>query len=331
MKKKTAQRIFCFKLILVVLITCVLTTSCSEEESQSSTNSYTILAEQLELAAMDVHEVLNGPGNQNFLMKAPDNGDVSDKWVMDIRNASDYVKGHIPGAKHAGYKDILTEAAAAHKPVLIVDYTGEVASYAAILLRLYGYHDAQALKWGMSGWSEEFDVWSFNTQDLTNASNWSHELKESGTFHLPQLSTTSSGGDAIVKERVEKVFAAGYKPVRPGEVLENPSDYFINSYMPLNDYLGFGHIQGAVQIYPLNLANMNRIDSQRDVVIYSHSGHISAAVTAYLNVLGFNAYNLKYGLNGMTTSNPYWLETNFSDHWGSNARPKNLPVYTETE
>ena len=310
-----------FHVVLFAIV--VLFWGCGENGTVYEAPVYETLTEYLTDAGMDIDDVING---QDFLMEPPSDGDLSDKWIMDIRNASDFVLGHIEGAHTAGYKDILVAAQAADKPILIVDYTGEVASFAAILLRLYGYPDARALKWGMSGWNSQFDVWTVNCDDLIDESNWTRELREPGSYPPPELKAAASGGEAILKERVERVFAAGYKGIGANRLLENPSDYFINACMPLEDYLGFGHFNEAVQIYPLSIDNLNRINANREVVIYSYSGHISAAVTAYLNILGFDARNLKYGLNGITKSNTYWEEGSVRDHWNYSVQPKNLPV-----
>ena len=66
----------------------------------------------------------------------------------------------------------LHAAATADKPILVVCYTGQTACYATSLLRLYGYEDTQALKWGMSGWDSQFDKWTPNCKTLNDANNW---------------------------------------------------------------------------------------------------------------------------------------------------------------
>lgn len=305
---------------------------CNKENEVNNPATYNMLKDYLELSGLDIPQLMKHSTNESFLMEAPADGDVSDFWVMDIRNASDFVSGHIENAHHAGYKDILIAAMAAEdNPILVVDYTGEVASYAVALLRLYGYDNAKALKWGMSGWNESLDVWTANCGDLITESNWTDEIRDAGNYSSPNMSSGATSGDEMLKERIETVFTAGYKGKLPEDVLANPSDYFINCYTTLFDYTGFGHIKGAFHVYPLDLGKLNRIDSRNKVLIYSYSGHLSAFVTAYLNVLGFDAYNLKYGLNGMTKSNPYWAETNSEDHWGFAAEPRNLVLVSGNE
>ena len=73
-----------------------------------------------------------------------------------------------------------------------------------------------------------------------------------------------------------------------------------------------GHIAGAYRISPLTLAGneYKALDPTKTIVTYCWTGQTSALVTAYLNVLGYDAKSLKFGTNGMIYSN---LE---SHKWG---------------
>lgn len=316
---------FLKKGILLLAIAGLLAVACNDDEPGDNSAGYEKLIQHLSLTNQTPEQVLNNAGELPLFMQAQANGDVSDKWILDIRNASDFVSGHIEGANSAGFKDILTIVNAADKPVLVVDYTGEVAGYVATLLRLYGYPDAQALKWGMSGWNNDFDIWTANINDFTNHENWTQESFEPGSFNPPSFRVKTSDGAAMLQERVEAVFSSGYKGVEPSTIMDNPQGYFINFYMPLDDYLGFGHMNGAVQVYPLEMANFDRLNPQQKMAVCSYSGQISGAVAAYLNVLGFDAFNLKYGLNGLAHSSSFWDESDAAEKWGENAVPKNLP------
>ncbi len=315
-----------FSLILISIIAFIFQ-GCNKQNTGGNANAYNVLVNYLDSNGLDLPAIMED--HQSFLYDAPEEGNVSGKWVMDIRNASDFAAGHILQAHSVGYKDVLIAATGADKPILVVDYTGEVASYVVILLRLYGYEDAQALKWGMSGWNEQFDVWTLNCKNLVNENNWTSGSFETETYNFPDLVTDESDSTAILAERIKKVFAAGYKGIKPEDVLENSSGYSINFYMPENDYTGFGHVHGAFRVYPVNSMDLSNFNPVKKIVNCSYSGHTSAAVSAYLNVLGFDAWNLKYGLNGMTNSNSYWLDGNVPGHWGFDVKPKNLEVFGE--
>jgi rhodanese-related sulfurtransferase len=116
--------------------------------------------------------------------------------------------------------------------------------------------------------------------------------------------------------------------VNGSDVLSNPAEYFINNYFSETDYLGFGHIANAYRINPLLLSDNSYLGldpaANAKVVTYCYTGQTSAVITAYLRVLGYDAYSLKFGMNGLYNDNPAWT----ANKW-SNGVPKNFPVYTD--
>lgn len=313
--------------LLVAFVATFSFTSCKEDGTGGEEAvAYETLTTYLKSIDMDIDHVLKNADGQKFVMAAPADGDVSGKWVMDIRSAADFAAGHIEGAHNVAFSNILTEAANADKPILVVCYTGQTACYATSLLRLYGYHDAQALKWGMSGWNGDFDKWTPNCKDLTDGNNWTTTATDAGSFNPPTLNVSATEGEAILKERVEAVVAAGFKKVAPADVLGNPSGYYINNYFSEAHYTGFGHINGAVRVNPLLIDDCDKLDPSAKVVTYCYTGQTSAVLSAYLNVLGYDAYSLLFGVNGMTHSNDFWTTGEVANHWGVNAGSKDLPV-----
>lgn len=255
-------------------------------------------------------------------------------YIMDIRNGEAFNGGHIQGAHNVAFKDILTEASkAGGKPILIACYTGQTACYATALLRMYGYTDTKALKWGMSGWNETTaGPWNSNTGNIAkNHANWSYESAPvPSTFEYPTISSVKTDGDAILKERIEAVVNAGFKTANGADVLNNPSGYYINNFFSNDHYINFGHIDGAYKIKPLSFTDpdsgdtIKNLDPGAKVVTYCYTGQTSAVITAYLRVLGYDAYSLTFGMNGLFTDNATWGTT--VNHWGHDSNPKSLPL-----
>ncbi len=312
--------------LLVAFVATFSFTSCKEDNTGGEEAvAYETLTTYLKSIDMDINHVLKNANDQKFVM-FPADGDLSGKWIMDIRSEADFAAGHIEGAHNVPFGNILTAATGADKPVVVVCYTGQTACYATSLLRLYGFEDAQALKWGMSGWNGSNDKWSVNCKDLTTESNWTSTATEAGSFSAPVIHSTSTDGEAILKERVEAVVAAGFKKVAPADVLDNPSGYYVNNYFSEAHYTGFGHIAGAVRVNPLMIDDCSKLDPNSKVVTYCYTGQTSAVLTAYLNVLGFDAYSLLFGVNGMTTSNPFWTSGEVTNHWGHDSNSKDFTV-----
>lgn len=324
-------------LIGFLVVPSLLLTSCDrgdDAENVVSEPAFTTLKDYLVTNSMDLNNILVNADGKKFVTKAPASDELQafvDKYyIMDIRSADAFNAGHIAGAKNVPFGNILTEAEnAGSKPILMVCYTGQTACYATSLLRLYGYPSTQSLKWGMSGWSQTTaTAWDNNIGNEADGHlNWSYSAPPSNiTFDEPNIVAYASTGEALLKERIEQVVSEGFKGVNGTDVLNAPSNYFVNNYFSETDYNGFGHIANAYRINPLLLADNSykflNPQSNAQVVTYCYTGQTSAVITAYLRVLGYDAYSMKFGMNGIFNSNPQWS----SNQWGGDSHPKDLEM-----
>jgi len=215
---------------------------------------------------------------------------------------------------------------------LVVCYTGQTACYATALMRLYGFKHTQALKWGMSGWNET-TAGSWNSkigaEPAKGNPSWTNGAEPALlAFTDPIINVLSQDGATILKKRVELAVADGFKTVTTTDILNTPSNYYINNFFNTTDYSGFGHLQGAFRINPLILADgtYKALDpgANAKVVTYCYTGQTSAVMTACLNVLGYDAYSLTFGMNGLYNTNTAWT----SNQWGVTGKPKGLPFAT---
>ncbi|MCT4591546.1 MAG: rhodanese-like domain-containing protein [Carboxylicivirga sp.] len=320
---------------LMLAISAMIFTGCKDDNATENptTKPSQVLMDHLVNIDMDLNHVLKNGDGAKFVMGAPADGNVSGKYVIDIRSAAKFAEGHITNAVNVpDFKNILTEAAKADKPILVVCYTGQTACYATSLLRLYGYHDAQALKWGMSGWNATTDSWTPQIDNLADGhANWTYDATSpsSSVYDIPEFMSTGTTGEMILKERVEYVVSQGFKTVKADDVLETPSNYYINNYFSTTDYGSFGHINGAYRLHTLlikptsaDISAVTNLDPDKKVVTYCYTGQTSAVITAYLRVLGYDAYSLTFGMNKLFNSEDSWT----TNQWGGDSNPKNLPL-----
>jgi rhodanese-related sulfurtransferase len=336
---KTQVNFFKYALFFIAIFA-LIATGCKkdeeeeEEEETTTTTAFDLLSDYLAAESMDLGDIIKyhgTDGDVKFVVAPPaDSASVQafvDKYyIIDVRSADVYATGHIEGAVNTAYGDVLTEAAnAGSKPICVVCYTGQSACFATALLRLSGYPDAQALKWGMTGWSSDFDSWTGNIGDIADGdANWTYDAAPANVkYDDPSISSSATDGASILTERVSTVLADGFKGVSAADVLASPENYFINNYFSETDYLGFGHIDGAYRVNPLLLADetVYNLDPDKMVVTYCYTGQTSAVITAYLRVLGYDAYSLKFGMNGLFNSNSAWA----SNQWGVDSNSKDLP------
>lgn len=249
------------------------------------------------IKSKEVHENLDNP---NYL-------------VVDIRAAKDYNNGHIAGADNIKMKELIIYfendiLATDYEKISIVCYSGQSASYSTSVLRLLGYDNVYAMKWGMASWNMPFgDKWlshlgnDYTDKLVTDAS------PKAAASSLPTLTTGQSSAKAILKIRAKEALNTKFKTtlVKTPELFDNGSAYYINNYWPTAKYEA-GHIPGAIQYQPKksldSKVDLLTLPTDQKIVTYCFTGQHSAFVTAYLRVLGYDAYSLSFGANTFMNS-----------------------------
>ena len=94
---------------LLIAFTATLTfTGCKETNTGGEAVAYETLTAHLKSIDMDLNHVIKNADGQKFVMGAPADGNVSGKYVMDIRSATDFAAGHIEGANNVKFTDIVS-------------------------------------------------------------------------------------------------------------------------------------------------------------------------------------------------------------------------------
>jgi rhodanese-related sulfurtransferase len=296
------------KLLLLFLLPAFILGSCSSDSNDPapSNDPQKILTDYMAANNLDLDDVLNGwivgaPGSEAEVADF-----LADRYVIDIRRAEDYNAGHIEGAVNSALADVLTTAQAANKQILVVCYSGQSAGHAVMALRLSGYSDAQVLKFGMSGWSFNTSAsWDNNIGDVAEGNaNWTDAAVAASSYSNPTFTSASSDGATILAERVNAMLNGGFKSVSNVDVLAAPEDYYINVFWPESAVSTYGCINTSVRVSPMTIADNTilNLDPDKTVVTYCWTGQTSSMVTAYLNVIGYNALSLSFGINGMRHS-----------------------------
>lgn len=296
---------------LFLIVPSVILTSCKDDDDDTTTpdrqtdTEFQTLKIYLVSNNMDLDDILNG-----WIISAADvNTNLNDYYVLDIRSATAYTDGHIPGAVNCAYADVLDSAANVGdgQTIVVACYSGQTAGHAVCALRLSGYSTAKVLMWGMSGWHTSLDSWS-GACNTISSSNWMDApgsiVEATAEYADPDITETGDGA-AILEARVEALLSGSLRGVTGADVLDAPQNYFINNYWEATDVTTYGNIAGAYRIKPLTLAGEEYIhlDPSKDVVTYCWTGQTSSVITAYLYVLGYNSHSLKNGANSMIYDN----------------------------
>ena len=314
-----------------VLFTALFTVSCDKTEDviePEVNQNFSTLKTYLTANQMDIPDVLNSWITTAEAVYTVNNDSTSDNdyYVIDIRSASAYAAGHIGNAVNATLDNLLTKASNSNNhPIIVACYTGQTASLAVVALRLSGYPTAKVMKWGMSGWSSTLDSWTLNCSDYAvGKPNFAAAPGVLGTlvnYGDPVLTATATDGAGILAERVAALLAAGFKGVAGSAVVDAPADYYINNYWTEADVIAHGNIATAVRVLPLSLAGneYQNYNPTATAVTYCWTGQTSSMVTAYMNVIGYNAVSLKFGTNSI-------IHSDIGAHGWDVSMAKNYPL-----
>jgi len=315
-KKPTTQN-FIF-LLFVFFISCSGGGTKNEQEEKSA--QVAVKADPVEINAEakallsyleELGDYVNG---RNFpsLIKATSVYEELDKnnLIFDLRTAESFAAGHIKGAVNVEFSNIPDFFTNKIKPfeyerIVMVCYSGQTSSYSTSLLRLMGYGNVYAMRWGMSGWNKDFseEAWlGAVSSDFEDKLETQINDKNAVLSDFPKLNTGKTTGEDILSERFNSLFAAGFsEAIIPAEEVFAQPDKFYSINYDRRDKYEAGHIPGAIRYKPNGtlgiISEMQTIPTNKEVVIYCGTGHNSGFVTAYLRLFGYNAKTLVYGNN----------------------------------
>ncbi len=286
-----------------------------------SANELDILVEYMKKEGYDLNKVMERktwiPGPEDVVEN------LSDYFIIDIRTGDiapkngkpDFEDGHLPGAMNTSFENILKFAKSNNAPdrILVVSCDGQAAAAAAVALRVSGYPNTKVLKFGMSGWNKDFDMWtSALSTDAMKHKNWAKDkAAKTKTFKdSPELKTGKKNGKEILAAQVDAFLAKGFQyGIDPMEVLNNPKDYFVVNQGDEKAYGQYGIMKGAYQFnQPMlqekaNHGSLNNYPTDETIVQYCWTGHAAITTAAWMNLLGYNAKGVKYGVNGLIYDN----------------------------
>ena len=229
--------------------------------------------------------------------------------LIDLRNPGAFARGHIKGAVNVEFTQIPDYFTNKIKPfeydkIIVICYDGQISSYATSLLRLMGYGNVYALRWGMSSWNKDFanDSWFANVSSNFEDKLELTENERAILADMPVLNTGKLTGEEILTARFNSLFAAGTADVVTSaeEVFAQPKNYYTIDYDRKDKY-DSGHIPGAIRYKPNGtlgiISEMGTIPVNKNVIVYCGTGHNSGFATAYLRLFGYNAKTLIYGNN----------------------------------
>jgi rhodanese-related sulfurtransferase len=262
-------------------------------------------------------------------------------FVVDTREPADFAKGHIPGAINIPLQTLPqalldgTSGIPADKEVVVASYWGNDGNMASLLINIAritdpantgGFPKSTTIFQGMTSWSFNRSLVPSNTRfDDASGVVTVQKATEAGTnagveqSAFPTFSAFPPVTDTVAKKilvrasdylnSVPTQFDLQVYPKTLADNLEDgdsANDPQIISVRNPADYVA-GHIPGAINIpykSVADLANYTKfaVPPGKPIVLYCYTGHTGALSTMALGILGYDAKNLLYGMNGWSTT-----------------------------
>ena len=229
--------------------------------------------------------------------------------IIDIRSEEDFQNGHIENAMNIPAEQMIYYfenefTPSDYESIAMVCYSGQAASYVTGVMRMLGYDNVFAMKFGMSSISKHYAdaFWNKNiSNDYADKVEMTAHSKPIKGNH-PSIKTGKTTGLDILKARAQIALEIPYKSllVKAPELFKANSNRYILNYWPTKMY-DMGHIPGAIQYTPKKSLStktaLYTLPVNKEIVTYCFTGQHAAFVTAHLQVLGYNAKALAYGSN----------------------------------
>lgn len=237
-----------------------------------------------------------------------DGDDSNNPYIISVRSKEDYDKGHIPTAVWMDAKTLFTSDNLAtiptDKQVVVYCYTGQTASQVTSALRMLGY-DAYNLLFGFGSWNSDPNANSKWFDETTVGNDYpvettANEATETYDLPTPLADTIQGAADAYFSGGTKNISASDlYDNLNDGDTSNDP---FVLSVRSAEDYAK-GHISGAVQMDTSELfigANLAMLPPDKQIVVYCYTGQTASQVTSALRMLGYDAYNMTFGMQAWT-------------------------------
>lgn len=235
--------------------------------------------------------------------------DGQDMYILDIRTAEDYEKGHVEGAMNAPWgtaisdnlKNIPTD-----KPLYVYCYSGQTAGQAVHTLNVAGF-DARSVNLGWNFGISKVDGVADVTS--TEAVAFGDTVTEIDADIQAALDAYYAGL-ADVKETTYKNYKISEANLKA--MMDADDDFYLLSIRKEDDF-NKAHIAGA-NLLPYGKgmnAGFDALPKDKTIVVYCYSGQTAGQTTAALRLLGYDAVSLNGGMGVGANAPLGWTNKGF--------------------
>lgn len=311
--------------MLLLSAVSVVLVGCGEEETETTA---TATATTAAISSQDIENrvqavLASNPTSGDYAANAITGTALADKladpataatiYLLDIRSPEAYSAGYIEGSVNVPFKDWAApdnlETYPQDKKIVVICSTGGASAQVVAGLRMLGY-DAAALKAGINGWTQ-----TATTQEavdtINNASYSVANTPANAAASAPAQEAFTAPDQETYDGLAQKANELASDMPGSGDYANNvvsatdlnnmmqDGDIFILDIRAAADFESVGHIEGAVNVPYAALAvqeNLDMLPMDKKIVVVCYTGNTAGQATMLLNLLGYDAAVLSYGM-----------------------------------
>ena len=286
------KKIFIALLIAMLIFTTIGCAKDSGEDTSAETNTQES-ADAPETGGVEAAATAYfADFTENPVIKWPDLFTMIDAgdepFILSIRQQDVYDEGHIMGAYLASWGADLAEKVTmipTDVPVYVYCYSGQTAGQTVALMRMLGI-DAYSVQSGYNYGAMKTEGFEAYVETTAN------ELPDAGaSFDADVLAFVQDYFNQVADNGNFQIASADAKPlIDAGEVT------FVDVRQP--DAFDAAHVDGAINIPFGQGMDFSALPMDQQLVVACYTGQTAGQTTAVLRALGYDAWSLKFGIEG---------------------------------
>ena len=230
-------------------------------------------------------------------------------FLVSLQSREGFAKGHLPGAVNIPFEEITEGGSLKLVPrdrkIVFTCDDGHRSMMVSLYFNQLGY-STTAMPMGLSHWNKAASGIASPYAGSAGYPVSTEKTEAAPGNRLAAFSSKATKGEELVTERTTAVLRSGRSLfMDPSEAYEKTTKdgdkgIFLVSIQRPEDYAK-GHVPGAINIPFSELTkreSLGRLPVDKKIVVVCYIGHIGAAATLFLNQLGYEAYDLRFGTLG---------------------------------
>ena len=257
---------------------------------------------------------------------------------MSVQTPGEYARGHVPGAVNIPLQVLAETKSLAQLPrnkkIILTCEDGHRSMAAAMFLGQLGY-ETYVVNMGLSYWNSAGAKIASPYSGSAGYPVSTVDVVSPARYELPVLADNRHNVRQVIIDRTQAVLSSNRNLfIQRSEVYDKAvkggnKSYLLVSLQRPEDYAK-GHVPGAINIPYSDIFKadkLRKLPSDKKIVLICYVGHWAGSAALFLNQLGYEAYDMRFGTLGWNDSTEGLGEA--KEYMVSLGRSLSLPVETK--